>query len=199
MSRYSCGSGNSSGDRYISASLPSCGQHAVHAEQRAERVAVGVLVRGRAAKLVGARAAPRRTWSSCGPRAAHDLVSPSISSSSSRDPHRRARALRRRRRRARRVLDAQLARDAAPAGSRATTRGPSSVSRALVLVAEHADVHARMAQVWARVDGCHGDESNAGVFQASGDVVAEKGDLPRGARSTAACGRAGILSARSAY
>ena len=57
--RYSIGSGNSFAARNITESLPSWVEQLVHAEQRAERVAVGALVGGEQ-EAVARRAARRR-------------------------------------------------------------------------------------------------------------------------------------------
>ena len=52
--RYSIGSGNSFAARNITESLPSWVEQVVHAEQRAERVAVGALVGGEQEALAAA-------------------------------------------------------------------------------------------------------------------------------------------------
>ena len=78
MSRYSYGSGNSSGDMYISRVLAELDQDPVHREQRAEGVAVGSLV-GCEKQLVGlAQLRHDRLQLGCGD--AHRPVSSSSSS-----------------------------------------------------------------------------------------------------------------------
>ena len=61
--RYSIGSGNSFAARNITESLPSLCQQVVHAEQRAERVAVGALVGGQQEAVVGAQLGDHRSKS----------------------------------------------------------------------------------------------------------------------------------------
>ncbi len=159
--RYSHGSGNSSGDMYISESLPSCSRMPVHGEQRAERVAVRVLVR-REQELVGVaqllRAPAPARWRRAHPRRSSSSVirmPRSIDSSNTNSQGGRA-------------LHAQLA--ARPPLEHAMG-GLETRQRlgALVLVAEHAHVHAGVAQVWAGFNGGHGHESYAGVSEALGD------------------------------
>ena len=151
-------------------------QHAVHPEQRAERVAVGVLVR-RQQELVGA-AQLLDDVVELGSHAAHDSRALLVDLVEQlRDPHSALERLVVLEGERRRVLDPQLARD--PRLEEAA-RGLESRHRLcpLLLVAEHAHVDAGVAKVWARVDGCHSDESNAGVFESPSDSGGK--DLPQG-------------------
>ena len=153
------------------------GEHAVHRHERAERVAVGVLVRDEHEPVArrGARRGPARGC--C--RAVHACSRPPA-------PRRCSRS-RRNARSGRVVVDEARARACAsaaarwrrgPAGSRGRSAAPRASPRAAVGVAEDAHVDASVAQIWACLDVGHGHESDARVLEVLGQGVAE--DLPHG-------------------
>ena len=160
----------------MTASLPSASRTCCIADQRAERVAVGVLVgdehearRRRAARRGPPRATAvgRSTVAHARPARLDELRSRRCA---------RARPCRRRRTQRRRVLEPQLAADAA---LQEAVRGPQRLERALALarVAEHADVDARVAQVRAGLDSGDGHESDAGVLQTREVITSVKTSL----------------------
>ena len=151
----------------------------MHRDQRAERVAVGVLVRDEQEALAVAdlvEAPARATARRVGRARRGHRVRPSAALRRCSWPRSAARAARRCRR-ARscssgvRFRRSSLATRAA--GSRGRSAGPSSEACARVAVAEHAHEHAGVAQVGAGLDVGHGHESDAGVLEILGHGVAE--------------------------
>ena len=142
---------------YISESLPSCSRMPCIAEQRAERVAVGVLVRGEE-QLVG-RAQLADDLVLFGGDA-HLVVVQKLG-----DAHAPVYRLVEDELKRRRALHAQLA-WRPPAGDPVRGLEPGQRLRALLLAAEHANVHACLAQVGACFHSSHCHESYARVLEA---------------------------------
>ena len=148
----------------ITESLPSALQQRPACDQRAERVAVGALVRDEHEALVLAelvehllaRAATRLAAVASPTRLA--LVEHLARCAS------RGRPCRRRRTRASACASCAARRRPGAAGSRARSAGPRA-SLALLGVAEHAHEDARMAQIGAGLDIGHGDESDPGSLR----------------------------------
>ena len=134
-------------------------EDAVHREQRAERVAVGVLVGGEE-ELVGRaqlarRPGPVRWRRSClarRPGARSMRIPRSIDSSKTNWS----------------VGVCFMRSSVATSLLQEPVRRlePRERLRALLFASEHGDVHARLAQIWACVHSSHGDESYARVLEA---------------------------------
>ena len=147
-------------------------EHLVRGQQRAERVAVGVLVGGEQ-ELVGV------------PQLLDHLIEvggyshppDSSLSSSSRDPHPVVDRLVVTELERGRVLHVQLAADLGLQEARGGLQ-PDERLLALVVGAEHAHVHARMAKVWTCVYPGHCHKADPRVLEVVRDMARQ--DLPHG-------------------
>ena len=147
--------------------LAELAEDVVHRQQRAERVAVGPLVGGEQEAVAAAQLLDDLV--EVGRRRRRSLLGSLVVLEQPGEPHA---ALEARRRRGRSSVGVRLIRvSRAIAACRMPCEERSAGERrlALLLVAEHADVDARRAQVRAGVDGGHGHESDPRVLELGGD------------------------------
>ena len=166
---YSGGSGRSSGETYMTESLPSACKSSCIATSEPSASPSGCSCVA-SAKRSSSRI--RASTSSRVPAAiSHVAHEGPISVEDLLDSHARDRSCRRRRTRAPACASGAARPPPGPGGSRGRWRRPASVSsrwarrRGTAVLAEHAHVHARMAQIGACPDVGHRYESHSWVLQ----------------------------------